>query len=163
MANATDQSALTVETTSRPARRGSLSLPPPRTPQVEDIMTRKLVTATAETPVPKLLDEMARYGISGIPIVDTEARIVGIVTEADLVSQPVYGGSHRHERPWESKARDLTAGAVMTTEVQTAQPFEAVHTAARRMVKCGIKRLPVVDNDRLVGIVSLTDVLRSYS
>jgi CBS domain-containing protein len=175
MANATNQSALTVETASSPARRGSSPPPSPRTPQVADIMSRTVVTATADTPLPKLIDEMVRYGVSGIPIVDTESRLVGIVTEANLMSKPAHGGSHRqslviigdllrgHERRWESKARGLTAGQIMTTEVETAWPHEAVHAAARRMAKCGVKRLPVVDNDRLVGIVSLTDVLRSYT
>ena len=116
---------------------------------------------------------MVRYGISGIPIVDTESRLVGIVTEADLMTKPAYGGTHRrslavlgdllrgHERRWESKATGLTAGEIMTTDVETTRPHEAVQAAARRMVRCGVKRLPVVHNDRLVGIVSRTDVLRS--
>jgi CBS domain-containing protein len=136
-------------------------------------MSRAVVTATANTPLPELIDEMVRHGISGIPIVDTETQLVGIVTEADLMSKPAYGGSHRrslavigdllrgHQRRWESKARGLIAGQLMTTEVETARPHEAVHAAARRMVKSGVKRLPVVDNGRLVGIVSRTDVLRS--
>ena len=135
-------------------------------------MTRTVVTATEDTPLPELIDEMVRYGISGIPIVDTESRLVGIVTEADLMTKPAYGGTHRrslavlgdllrgHERRWESKATGLTAGQIMTTDVETTRPHEAVQAAARRMVKCGVKRLPVVHNDRLVGIVSRADVLR---
>jgi CBS-domain-containing membrane protein len=142
-------------------------------PHVADIMSRTVVTATPDTPLPELIDEMVSHGISGIPIVDAESRLVGIVTEADLMSKPAYGGSHRrslaiigdllrgHERRWESKARGLTAGEVMTTEVESARPYEGVHSAAKRMVKCGVKRLPVVDRDRVVGIVSRTDVLRS--
>ena len=173
MANTTIEPTLTVETASSPARRRSSPPPPPTTPHVADIMSHTVVTATADTPLPELIDEMVRYGISGIPIVDTESRLVGIVTEADLMSKPAYGGSHRrslavigdllrgHERRWESKSTGLTAGQIMTTDVETARPYEAVQAAARRMVECGVKRLPVVDNDRLVGIVSRTDVLRS--
>jgi CBS-domain-containing membrane protein len=141
-------------------------------PYVADIMSRNVVTATPDTPLPELIDEMVRHGISGIPIVDAESRLVGIVTEADLMSKPAYGGSHRRslaiigdllrgqERRWESKARGLTAGEVMTTEVESARPYEGVHSAARRMVKCRVKRLPVVDKGRVVGIVSRTDVMR---
>jgi CBS-domain-containing membrane protein len=173
MANTTSQSPLTVEAASSPARRRSSPPLPPTTPHVADIMSHTVVTATVDTPLPELIDEMVRYGISGIPIVDTESKLVGIVTEADLMSKPAYGGSHRrslavigdllrgHERRWESKARGLTAGQIMTTDVESARPYEGVHSAARRMVKCGVKRLPVVDKDRVVGIVSRTDVLRS--
>jgi CBS domain-containing protein len=136
-------------------------------------MSRTVVTATPDTPLPDLVDEMVRHGISGIPIVDTQSRLVGIVTEADLMSKLASGGSHRrslaiigdllrgHERRWESKATGLTAGEVMTTAVESARPYEGVRSAARRMVKRGVKRLPVVDRGRLVGIVSGTDVLRS--
>ena len=173
MANATtSEPALTVKSASRSTtHRPSRSLSP-STPQVADIMTRTVVTATEDTPLPELIDEMVRYGISGIPIVDTESRLVGIVTEADLMTKPAYGGTHRrslavlgdllrgHERRWESKATGLTAGQIMTTDVETTRPHEAVQAAARRMVKCGVKRLPVVHNDRLVGIVSRADVLR---
>ena len=174
MANATtSQPALTVKSASKSTTRGSSRPPSPSTPQVADIMTRTVVTATTDTPLPELIDEMVRYGISGIPVVDTKSRLVRIVTEADLMTKPAYGGTHRRslavlgdllrgrERRWESKATGLTAGEIMTTDVETTRPHEAVQAAARRMVRCGVKRLPVVHNDHLVGIVSRTDVLRS--
>jgi CBS domain-containing protein len=171
MDNATIESALTVKSVSRSTTRRS-SPPSPTTPQIADIMTRTVVTATQDTPLPELIDEMVRYGISGIPIVDADSRLVGIVTEADLMTKPAYGGTHRRAlavlgdllrgrgRRWESKSTGMTAGEIMTTEVETARLHEAVQAAARRMVECGVKRLPVVDDDRLVGIVSRTDVLR---
>jgi CBS domain-containing protein len=172
MANATGERAVNFQSPARRTRRRSSSRPSPRTPQVADIMTRVVVTATEDTPLPELIDDMVRYGISGVPVVDTESRLIGIVTEADVMTKPAYGGTQRRslavlsdllrgrERRWESKATGLTAGQIMTTEVETARPHEAVQAAARRMVRCGIKRLPVVDADRLVGIVSRADVLR---
>jgi CBS domain-containing protein len=135
-------------------------------------MTRTVVTATVDTPLPALVDEMVTYGISGVPIVDHERRLLGIVTEADLMSKPAFGGTHRgplnvladllrgRERRWMLKSTGLVAGEIMTTDVKTTRPSETVRGAARRMVQDGVKRLPVVDDDRLVGIISRADVLR---
>jgi CBS domain-containing protein len=170
--NATGQPTLTVNSGPKPTRRRTPRRRSPSTPQVADIMSRTVVTATEDTPLPELIDEMVRHGISGIPVVDGESRVIGIVTEADLMTKPAYGGSQRrslailgdllrgHERRWEIKATGLTAGEIMTTDVATTRPHESVHAAARRMVKLGVKRLPVVKDDRLVGIVSRADVLR---
>jgi hypothetical protein len=99
------------------------------------------------------------------------------VSEADLMTKTAYGGTHRrplavlgdvlrgHERRWLAKSEALTAGELMTKKVATARPTESVRTAARRMVETGVKRLPVVDGhrdeDRVVGIISRTDVLVS--
>jgi len=141
-------------------------------PKVADIMTRTVVTATVDTPLPALIDEMLTYGISGVPVVDHERRVLGIVTYADLMCKPAFGGTRRgllgvladlfrgRERRWVSKSSGLVAGEIMTTDVQTTLPNETVRAAARRMIRFGVKRLPVVENDRLVGIVSRSDVLR---
>ena len=155
--NAIDQQVSPVKNASRQTFRRSPRPPSPRPPQVADIMSRTVVTATEDTPLPDLIDQMVGHGISGIPIVNHESVLVGIVTEADLISKVAYGGTHRrplavlgealrgHERHWEVKAAGLTAGQIMTTEVETARPQEAVQAAARRMVRHSIKRLPVVD------------------
>jgi CBS-domain-containing membrane protein len=137
-------------------------------------MTRTVVTARVETKLPELVDEMVRYGISGVPIVDSGDRLVGIVSEADLMSKLAFGGTHRrplaaigdllrgHERRWLAKSAAVTAGQIMTTKVVTARQTETVRVAARRMVEAGVKRLPVVDDDDgLVGIISRADVLVS--
>jgi CBS domain-containing protein len=143
------------------------------TPLVRDVMSRTVVTATEQTALPELIDEMVRNGISGVPIVDGDGRLVGIVSEADLMTKPAYGGTHRrplavlgdvlrgHERRWLAKSAAVTAGQLMTKKVATARPTETVRAAARRMVEAGVKRLPVVDDDQVVGIVSRTDVLVS--
>ena len=142
------------------------------TTKVGDVMTATVVTATPYTPLPALVDLMVRDRISGIPIVDGQS-LVGIVTEADLISKPAFGGSrrrplavlgdiiHGRETTWAKKAKGLTAGEVMTTGVETAHPDDDVRVAARQMVDRGVKRLPVVTDGRVVGIVSRTDVLRA--
>jgi CBS domain-containing protein len=145
-----------------------------RTPEVVDIMTRTVVSAREDTQLPTLVDEMVRHGVSGLPIVDAESRLVGIVTEADLMSKVAFGGDTHgrsiavvghllrgHEQRWRSKSEGVTAAQIMTTTVETSRPYESVRAAARRMIEAGVKRLPVVDDGRLVGIVSRTDVLNS--
>jgi predicted transcriptional regulator len=68
---------------------------------------------------------------------------------------------HGRENMWAKKAKGLAAGDVMTTIVETARPKDDLRTVARRMVDCGVKRLPVVTDGRVVGIVSRPDVLRA--
>ena len=86
-------------------------------------MTRTVVTATQDTSLHELIDEMVSHGVSGIPIVDASSRLVGIVTEADLMTKPAFGGTHRrplavlgdllrgHERRWEVESRGPDRGS----------------------------------------------------
>jgi CBS-domain-containing membrane protein len=173
MAITTQPQPLTAESAT-PRTRGRSTTPGARVGvRVSDIMTRTVVTAHADTPLPELIDQMLHFGVSGIPIVDSDSGLVGIVTEADLISKPAYGGRrHRalavigdllrgREQRWLSKATGATAGQIMSTSVATAAPYETVQTAARLMIEAGVKRLPVVDGEHLVGIISRADVLRA--
>jgi CBS domain-containing protein/nitroimidazol reductase NimA-like FMN-containing flavoprotein (pyridoxamine 5'-phosphate oxidase superfamily) len=138
---------------------------------VRDVMTADVVTVASSTPLPEVVDVMLRNGISGVPVVD-DGVLVGIVTEADLVSkeafperrrplQVVADMAFRHENYWAHKAKGQNAGEIMSQPVRTVHPDEEVRAAAARMVIGGIKRLPVVDDGgRLVGIVTRRDVLR---
>lgn len=140
--------------------------------RVRDIMTTTVVTVEPSTPFPDLVDTMLRHGVSGLPVVDGEGALVGMVTEADLVSKEAFGGTRRRaldvlvdlfagsQSVWVGKARGLTAAEVMTHPVRTAASHDEIRVAARKMVESGVKRLPVVDDGRLVGVVSRTDLLR---
>ena len=143
--------------------------------RVRDVMTTPAVTAGPDTPFPDLVDRLLANAISGLPVVDADGHLVGIVTEADLVSKEAYG--HRRRRAlgvladllrgrdpeWVGKGAGRTARDVMTSAVGVATPGEDLGAAARRMLEGGHKRLPVVDEDgRVVGIVSRHDVLRPF-
>lgn len=140
--------------------------------KVRDIMTSTVVTAAPDTPFPELVDRLLHNGISGLPVVDEGGHLVGIVTEADLVSKEAYGGRRRRaldliadmlgggETRWAVKAKGRTAAEIMTTKVETARPDQDVSAAARLMVEHQVKRLPVLDDGQLVGIVSRTDLVR---
>lgn len=172
MAGTTPSRRLTVESATRTPGRTTTPRSRVRV-RVSDIMTRTVITAHADTPLPELIDKMLQYGVSGIPVVDSESRLVGIVTEADLISKPAYGGRRRRplavigdlvrgrEQRWLSKAKGITAGQIMSTSLATAASSDTVQVAARLMIEAGVKRLPVVDAERLVGIISRADVLRA--
>ncbi len=140
--------------------------------KVRDVMTSTVVTATPDTTFPELVDRLLRHAVSGLPVVDEAGRLVGIVTEADLVSKEAYGGRRRRvlellgdlvaggETAWAIKGKGRTAAQVMTASLETAHPGEELRAATRRMVEHHVKRLPVVEDGRLVGILSRSDVLR---
>jgi CBS-domain-containing membrane protein len=135
-------------------------------------MTKDVVTVGPDVPFPELVDRLLRYGISGLPVVDESRHLLGIVTEADLVSKEALGGHRRRalevlgdlvsggSTGWAIKAKGRTAGEVMTAVLETATPGEDLRVAARRMLDHHVKRLPVLDDGRLVGIVSRSDLLR---
>ncbi|HEV8627022.1 MAG TPA: CBS domain-containing protein [Acidimicrobiia bacterium] len=141
--------------------------------KVRDVMTPLVVTASPEMSFKETAELLVEAGVSGLPVVGPGGRLLGLVTEADLMSKEAF--DTRRRRPlallvdhltgaarWVDKAAGLTAGEVMTTDVVTAAPAEDIRVAARRMLERGVKRLPVVEDGRLVGIVSRYDLLRLF-
>lgn len=144
--------------------------------KVKDVMTTNVVTVQADTPFKDIVDALVMNNISGVPVVDGDGRLLGLVTEGDLVPKEAYAGGRRR-RSVRTLVADLVTGRagdvlrkaggtvaadLMTRIVETAKPGDAVSKAARRMVERGVKRLPVVEGDMLVGIVSRHDVLRVF-
>ena len=99
--------------------------------------------------------------------------MVGVVSEADLLCREGYPtvrshhlaglidhAEHRHH--WTARAEGLTAGEIMTTDVTTCRPDEVIGIVSRRMLEKEVRTLPVVDDGRLVGVLSRHDLLRLY-
>jgi CBS-domain-containing membrane protein len=143
--------------------------------QVKDIMTEDVLTVQTDTPVTAVAHLFREKAISGVPVMDEAGKLVGIVTEVDLIARharphfPAYiqfldsiiylEGPKRYR---ESMRRILaaTASELMTTPVQTADPDMDVQDLAAMMVDEHVNPVPVVDGEgRLVGIVSHTDLL----
>ena len=108
--------------------------------------------------------------ISAVPVVDAGRRVLGIITEADLLLKQEHPDPKadisliwtRRRRRERAKAAAAAASKLMTAPAVTVAPTATVTEAARRMHTAGVKRLPVVDETgRLVGIVSRADLLRS--
>jgi CBS domain-containing protein len=121
--------------------------------RVQDVMTIEVVVAQPTTPVTQVARLLADHRLSALPVVDGGGRVLGVVSQADLL---VDG------RPLADGQPAATAGAVMTSPAVTVDPQATVTEAARRMqAAAGMKRLPVVTGSgRLVGIVSRADLLR---
>ena len=119
---------------------------------VQDVMTSEVVVAHPTTPVKQVAGLLADHGLSALPVVDGRGRVLGIVSEADLL------GNNQRLADGQGAA---TAGEVMASPAVAVTPRATVTEAARRMQASGVKRLPVVaGSGRLVGIVSRADLLR---
>ena len=134
---------------------------------VEDVMTSDVVTVSLDTPFKQVGELMAEHRISAVPVVDADGAVVGVVSEADLMLKSEApegepGGWGRESRERRAKTQAQTAERLMSAPAITVEPGSPLAAAARLMRKQGVKRLPVVDGGRLVGILSRADVLKSY-
>lgn len=142
-----------------------------RTWQVGDVMTRDVATVTEETPYRQIVDVLIRRGISAVPVVDSFDRVLGVVSEADLLHKVERSGHPDERRVFEGrrrrtareKAGALVAGDLMTAPAITTIAQASLPAAARLMDREVVKRLPVLDDlGRLVGIVTRSDLLRVH-
>lgn len=151
----------------------------PRGLLVRDVMTSAPVSVTVDTELPAVISLLVRSEFDGVPVVDAHSRLVGMVTE-DKVTEKVglrarprilaslsQGSSPEADRAKEllpPGSEALRARDVMDARLVTVRAEEALVDAVRRMVKEGIKRLPVVDDrQHLLGVLSRIDVLRVAS
>ncbi len=137
---------------------------------VRDVMTRRVVSVREDASFKEMADMLRSTRISAFPVIDTANRVIGVVSEADLLVKEAVQATgtsivaalrHKHE---EDKAKGVTAADLMTRPAITVGPDTAVPEAARIMYDRRVKRLPVVDAaGRLLGIVSRADVLAVFS
>jgi CBS domain-containing protein len=139
--------------------------------KVRDVMTRRVFTVTPETPLKLVATRMLEYGISGMPVVDGE-RVLGVVSETDILfkerTAPDRKGLvdwlvHYAEDPPLAKLDARTAGDAMTTPAVTIGPGRSVADAAAVMLDLRIDRLPVIDGDQLIGIVTRSNLVRAFT
>ena len=134
---------------------------------VKDVMTAEVVTVRQETTFKEMAAVLRRYRVSALPVVDDAGRVIGVVSEADLLAKEVLADpgvvAELLRRQDVRKAEGLTAGDLMTRPAVTATPGDPVEQAARMMHFMRVKQLPVVNSGgQLVGIVSRSDVLAVY-
>ena len=138
------------------------------TATVKDVMTSNVVAAREYAEYKEISAVMRRRHVSAFPVLDGQDRVVGVVSEADLLLKEAYAdrpsGSPRGllRRRDRAKAAAMTAGGLMTSPPVTAAPEATVAEAAQIMHGRRIKRLPVLAAGRLAGIVSRVDLLGVY-
>ncbi|MCX5610753.1 MULTISPECIES: CBS domain-containing protein [unclassified Streptomyces] len=129
--------------------------------KVADLMTDEVVSVAPDTAFKDVAKLLAQHGVSGLPVLDDEDRVVGVVSQTDILARaaPAPHPAEQTTPP----AGPPTAGGVMSTPAVTVHAEETAADAARLMTRRGIERLPVVDEeDRLVGIVTRRDLLRLF-
>lgn len=144
---------------------------------VQDIMTRTVITVTPDTSIQRLAWIMRENQISGLPVVNPQGQLVGVVTERDLIARhaparepnyypllwgliPLRLDNYSRYREQVRHILAVNAEQLMTREVTTVSPEDTLEHVAELMMRPGHNTLPVLENDRLIGIVTRTDLVR---
>jgi CBS domain-containing protein len=143
----------------------------------KDIMTKKVITINKDVSIEKLSELLLENKISGVPVVDEKDKVVGIVTEADIIVQDtelhfpryfklldgiIYLESLNKFRDNLKKHLAIKVEDIMTKKVKTIVADTPVSEIAEIMLDDRINRLPVIDDDNnLVGIVTRADIVKS--
>lgn len=144
--------------------------------KARDIMTRKVISVSPETEVTKAAKILLDNSVNGMPVVDSEGRLVGIICQSDLIAQqkqlplpsvftildgviPLFS-----QKNLESEAQKIMATTVfkaMTPDPVTISPESSLEEIAKLMVDKKLHTLPVIKQGKLIGIVGKEDVLRT--
>ncbi|WP_037603561.1 CBS domain-containing protein [Streptacidiphilus rugosus] len=136
---------------------------------VSDVMTETVVSVGQEAPFKDIVALMAQWKVSAVPVTAGEGRVVGVVSEADLLPKEEFRDADP-SRPEQlrrlgdmAKAGALTAAELMTAPAVTVRADATLAQAARQLARHHVKRLPVVDEwGMLAGIVSRADLLTVF-
>lgn len=130
--------------------------------RARDIMTTPVTTVRPETPIKEAAAVLAANGFTALPVVDGDDRLIGIVTEADLVRDRVPRDARALCHPGEEMATvaTTTVGEVMTTPAIGMGPGTDVAVLAKALLDAGYRSMPIVDGSRVIGIVTRRDIVR---
>ena len=143
--------------------------------KASEFMTRNVVTVGRETPVVQAIRAMLDNQVSGLPVLDGDGKLAGILTEGDLLRRGETG-TERHRPRWLEvlmgpgrmageyiRTHGRRVGGIMTQNVFSVPPDTSLEEIVQLMERRRIKRVPVMDGDALVGIVSRADLLRALA
>lgn len=118
--------------------------------QIRDLMTGNPSSCERTTPVAEAAKVMAREDVGPVPVVDGD-RLVGLVTDRDLVVRVLAEGRD---------PQSTTVGEVASSDLVTVSPDDSLDQALKLLAQHQVRRLPVVEDDRLVGVVAQADIAR---
>jgi CBS domain-containing protein len=137
--------------------------------KIQDVMTTDVITVDPETSLKEVATTLAERRISGLPVVDADGDVVGVISEADILFKEVGEKGPQGVIAWllepggDAKLDARTAREAMTGPARTIGPERPLAEAAKRMLEEAVNRFPVVDADgRLVGIVTRADLVRAF-
>jgi CBS domain-containing protein len=121
--------------------------------RVKDYMKRKLITFHPDQNINEVMETLLKQRITGGPVVDDQQKLVGIISDTDLMQ--VIGDSRYHNMP----VGDKTVSDYMSTQVATIDSETDIFDAAGRFLKSGHRRFPVIEDGKLAGQISRMDVI----
>lgn len=144
--------------------------------KVQDIMTNQVVTVSKETTIEEVARKLVDHHITGIPVIDQNDHVIGVISEKDLIYKDVdpsmpstmeyLGGiifltavDNYHEEL--KKLTATKAEQMMNTEVTAVSPDDTVKEVGRMMIDQGIYSVPVIKDGKLVGMVSSRDIIKT--
>jgi CBS domain-containing protein len=124
-----------------------------------DVMSRPVVTVGPDAHLRDVAATLIKHGINAVPVVDDDDRLVGIVSEADLLTPEVSGVTRQHPSSPAGQRPPRTARHVMSQSVYTVNEDTDAAAAARMLLRHNLKSVPVVAGGRVVGMVARRDLL----
>lgn len=139
-----------------------------------DIMVKQVVTVTVDSPIADVVESMSRNRVSGIPVVDSDRKVVGIISEKDIILELLgedfdsilafLARCLKNQGCLTLQIRDVTAGEIMTSPAVTIIADTPLVDIAELLTRKGVNRLPVLDEEgHLLGIVTRSDVVDATS
>ncbi|MGZ4416323.1 MAG: CBS domain-containing protein [Gaiellaceae bacterium] len=139
--------------------------------RVEQVMSREVLTVAPETSLKDVAGLLSHHRISGLPVCDANGRVLGVISEADILQKEqgrtpegsgLFAWLFERDNEAAAKIAARTAGEAMTSPAVSIEPGRPLSEAARLMIERSINRLPVVANNELVGIVTRADLVRAF-
>ena len=152
--------------------------------KIKGIMTKDVITASPEDSIKEVVRKLSKNGIGGLPVIDEEKKVLGIVTETDILKalktkstklSLVFPSSHalgmtfqetsdfRELKDAMNEVKNLHVNQIMSKDVITVTPEATIAEVASIMAQNNINRIPVVKNNKLVGIVTRGDIIKGLS
>ncbi|MEV6329933.1 CBS domain-containing protein [Streptomyces sp. NPDC051909] len=132
---------------------------------VSDVMTHTAIAIGRDAPYKEIVALMDEWKVSALPVLEGEGRVVGVVSEADLLPKEEFRSVEPRPEEFDeaAKARAVRAGELMSSPAVTVHPDATLAEAARIMARRKVKRLPVVNEIGLLeGVVSRSDLLKVF-